>query len=113
KKVFSMKYADGVPDFNNALMQNNQRKITFEDAFVHSINANISTVADGFNVDNLSMLRSRFLIYWNNNFEQRFPQSIFSYQSRLMKAGYYPAYNQWLFGAAESSQAFSSWLGQF
>lgn len=113
KKVFSLKYADGLPDFKKALQQNNYSKISFEDAFVHAINANISTVADGFNVDNISMLRSRFLIYWNNNFEQKFPQSIFSYQNRIMRSGHYPAYNQWLFGAAESSQDFSTWVGQF
>lgn len=113
KKVFSLKYSSGLPDFNAAIKQNNFSKITFEDAFVHAINANISTVADGFNVDNISMLRTRFMIYWNNNFERRFPQSIISYQSRIMKAGHYPAYNQWLFGAAESSQSFSTWLSQF
>ncbi len=95
------------------MQQNNFSKITFEDAFVHAINANISTVADGFNVDNISMLRTRFLIYWNNNFEQKFPQSIFTYQSQIMKAGHYAAYNQWLFGAAESSQDFSNWVSQF
>jgi tetratricopeptide (TPR) repeat protein len=113
KQVFQLKYADGIPDFNTNPSASKNAKLKFEDAFVHAINANISTVADGFSLDNVSMLRTRFLIFWNNHYEERFPQSIISYQSRLMKAGHYPAYNQWLFGAMISSQEFSTWLGQF
>lgn len=113
KQVFQLKYADGIPDFNTNPNANNKSKISFEDAFVHAINANISTVADGFSLENVSMLRSRFLIFWHNHYENRFPQSIISYQSRLLKSGHYPAYNQWLFGAMMSSQEFSTWLGQF
>ncbi len=113
KKVFTTQTDDAIPAFNKNTQQNQQSKLSFEEAFQETINANMSAISDGFNTDNISMLRTRFLIYWHNRFEQKFPQSIISYQSRLMKSGFYPAYNQWLFGAIENSQEFSAWVTQF
>lgn len=113
KKVFTTKTDEAIPDFNKQVQQGRQNKLSFEDAFQEAVNANISAISDGFNTENISMLRTRFLIYWHNRFEQQFPQSIISYQSRLMKSGFYPAYNQWLFGAIENSQEFGAWVTQF
>lgn len=113
KKVFATKTDEAIPDFNKTVQQSRQNKLSFEAAFQESVNANISAISDGFNTENISMLRTRFLIYWHNHFEQKFPQSIISYQSRLMKNGFYPAYNQWLFGAIENSQEFGAWVTQF
>lgn len=112
KKVFTTKTDEAIPAFNKQAQQGRQ-KLSFEEAFQESVNANISAISDGFNTENISMLRTRFLIYWHNRFEQQFPQSIISYQSRLMKSGFYPAYNQWLFGAIENSQEFGAWVTQF
>ncbi|HLU17506.1 MAG TPA: hypothetical protein VKZ76_05585 [Edaphocola sp.] len=113
QKVFSNNQNKPLPNFSQAAQREQQKKLSFEEAFLQSINVNLSTVADEFTVDNLSMLRSRFLIYWHNNFAHKFPQSIITYQARLMKEGHYPAYNQWLFGASENSRDFSVWIGQF
>jgi hypothetical protein len=32
------------------------------------------------------------------------------YHQRLIQAGHFEAYNQWLFGANENSTAFSTWI---
>lgn len=112
KKVLTSNTAGALPEFNASNDRNNS-KISFEDAVRKALGTNISTVSDGYTTDNISMLRSRFLIYWNNNYADRFPQSIFTYQTRLMKAGNFPAYNQWLFGAIENTKEFGIWVSQF
>jgi hypothetical protein len=59
------------------------------------------------------MLRTRFLVYWNSHFAQQYPQSLYIYQTHIVKNGHFNAYNQWLFGAVDNSQNFTAWATQF
>ncbi|RQO30951.1 hypothetical protein DBR32_09590 [Taibaiella sp. KBW10] len=112
KKIFSQTEDKSLPGFNG---ENSSKKESrnFASAYKKAINTNISTISDGFTVDNLTMLRTRFLVYWNSNFARTYPQSLFTYQTKIIKNGHFNAYNQWLFGAVESSQNFAAWSNQF
>ncbi|HRP89670.1 MAG TPA: tetratricopeptide repeat protein [Edaphocola sp.] len=92
---------------------NSKNELSFEKAAMNTLANNISTISDGFTTDNVIMLRSRFLIAWNNHYAQKFPESQFSYQTQMMQSGYFPAYNQWIFGAVNDSQEFGIWVNQF
>lgn len=70
-------------------------------------------VSDGINTENLTMLRTRFIISWTDNFAAQYPFSLFQFQEGLIKNGYFDAYNQWLMGKAENPQQFSSWESSF
>jgi len=112
KKVFSQMSDNTLPEFNSSKSTQKQKN-DFAGAFKQSINTNISTISDGFDVDNLTMLRTRFLVYWNTHFAQQYPQSLYTYQTRIVKNGHFNAYNQWLFGAVDNSQNFTAWATQF
>jgi tetratricopeptide (TPR) repeat protein len=66
-------------------------------------------VSDGINTENLIMLRSRFIVNWENNYAQQFPFSLYAYHNDLMRNGYFDVYNQWLVGKVESPQQYTTW----
>ncbi|HTO14383.1 MAG TPA: tetratricopeptide repeat protein [Edaphocola sp.] len=111
KNIFTTHQSITLPKFKQKAER--QQELSFEQSVLDGLLTNISTVSDGYTTDNISMLRTRFLIYWNNHFAQKFPESIFSYQTQILKEGYYNAYNQSIFGAVSDSQEFSIWLNQF
>lgn len=67
-------------------------------------------MADGLNVENLTMLRTRFIAAWTTENAKRFPFALFSYWDDLLRNGYFDAYNQWLFGRAINEQEYNSWV---
>ena len=46
---------------------------------------------------------------WYQGNGAKFPFRLFDYQQQLLKAGLFDAYNQWLFGAAESLATYDNW----
>lgn len=85
----------------------------FEDAVKQTYTSLFFVVSDGINTENLTMLRSRFLINWSNNFAARYPFSLFDYQEKLVRNGYFDAYNQWLFGKLENAKQYELWTASF
>jgi hypothetical protein len=56
------------------------------------------------------MLRTRFLIEWNEEWASRYPTALFSYQDAMLRAGVFEAYNQQLLGRAEAGSGFEKWM---
>lgn len=91
-----------------------QKKVrSFEDCFKNVLQNNALAMRSGFDTETLIMLRTRFLMEWQANYASRFPFTLFTWQEKMLKAGYYDAYNQWLFGAVNNSQAFQLWVKKF
>lgn len=70
-------------------------------------------VNDGITTENLSMLRSRFIISWEDNYADKYPFSLFAYHQDMMRNGHFDAYNQWLLGKAENPQQYTTWATTF
>lgn len=85
---------------------------TFDEAVKQTYLSLFFVVSDGITTENLTMLRSRFIISWKNNFASRYPFSLFDYQENLMRNGYFDAYNQWLF-KVENPKSFELWSASF
>lgn len=67
-------------------------------------------VTDGVNTENLTMLRSRFIMDWVNTYGNKYPFALYNYHDKMLRSGYFDAYNQWLFGKAENAQQYDAWL---
>lgn len=83
---------------------------SFDKVLTYLINKNVAAITSGINTESLSMLRTRIILDWNLSYAGNYPFSLFSYYDRLLKAGHFEAYNQWLFGANENSTTFATWI---
>ena len=66
-------------------------------------------VSDGYTTENLTMLRTRFIMDWTLQYAQQYPYSLFSRHDHMIRNGYFDAYNQWLFGKVENPQQYDAW----
>lgn len=87
-------------------------KNDFEQAFTQVLNKHASVVSTGVTTASLTMLRTRFLLDWFKHDQGIYPFRLFDYQRQLTKAGYFDAYNQWIFGAAQNLPDFQQWTQQ-
>jgi len=101
KKLFSsgdlMKYYDS------------KKKNDFEFAFLTEMNKQVPQTATGITVDNLIVVRTRFILDWFEKDAAKFPLKLFDYQRQLLQNGMFEAYNQWIFGAAGNLPQYQTW----
>lgn len=86
-----------------------KNKSEFAKAFLESIGRQSSVASRGINTETLTMIRSRFILDWYQNYAGRFPFKLFEYQQQLLQSGMFEAYNQWLFGTIENLAAYDTW----
>lgn len=91
------------------LLQNLKDKNPFEKAFLTVMNKQNSVVMRGINAESLTMIRTRFILDWSQEYKEQYPFYLFDYQEQLLKQGLFPAYNQWIFGAAQNLAAYETW----
>ena len=84
----------------------------FEVEFSNLLNKHASAVNAGVNTASLTMLRSKFILDWYQKDSARYPFRLFEYQRQLLREGFFEAYNQWIFGAAQDLPAFQEWTQQ-
>ncbi|MBL7717394.1 MAG: tetratricopeptide repeat protein [Flavipsychrobacter sp.] len=82
---------------------------SFEAAATATLTRLSPVVSDGVNTENLIMLRTRFIMDWMANNAARYPHSLFSFHDRMLREGYFDAYNQWLFAKADNPAEFEAW----
>ena len=86
------------------------RKITaFEKAVLDVLAKTVPLAKDGINIDNLNTIRTRFILEWFQSKQQQFAYRLFDQQQYLLREGLFEAYNQWVFGAAISPDAYKLW----
>jgi len=84
-------------------------KNPFVSAFLNTVVKQSSAVNAGVTPESLTVLRTRFLLEWDNKEASKFPFRLFDYQRQLLKEGMFDAYNQWIFGAVQDLSAFQTW----
>ncbi len=84
-------------------------KNKFTDAFIATMNKQSSLAATGLNVETLTMIRSRFILDWYNDFGDKLPFKLFELQRQLLQDGLFEAYSQWIFGSVQNLAAYQNW----
>ena len=66
---------------------------------------------EGITPDNLSAIRTRFILDWfNAKNNEKFPFKLFDNMQYLLREGIFDACNQWIFGTAASPSAYQVWI---
>jgi tetratricopeptide (TPR) repeat protein len=86
-----------------------KNKSEFAKAFLQTMNKQASLAERGINTETLTMIRTRFILDWFENYASRFPFRLFEYHRQLLQGGMFEAYNQWLFGTVENLTAYDAW----
>jgi hypothetical protein len=84
-------------------------KSAFAKAFLSVMNKQSAQLTKGITTESLTMIRTRFILDWYENYAVRFPFRLFDYQQQLLREGMFEAYNQWLFGTIENLPAYETW----
>jgi tetratricopeptide (TPR) repeat protein len=85
------------------------KKNPFVQAFLSTLGAQSSLVSAGVSPDVLVMIRTRFLLSWDEKYATKFPYKLFDLHRQLLRDGMFTAYNQWLFGPAADLAAYDNW----
>lgn len=84
-------------------------KSDFAKAFLTVMNKQSSLAGKGITTEVLTMIRTRFILDWYNNYASKYPYRLFDFQRQLLQQGMFEAYNQWLFGPSENLAAYDNW----
>jgi len=84
-------------------------KNKFTTAFITTMNKQTAVAANGINVETLTMIRSRFILDWYNEYADKLPFKLFELQQQLLQNGMFDAYNQWIFGSVQNLAAYQNW----
>ena len=93
-----------------SLLNNPNKKNSFESAFITELVNQSSAINQGITVNSLTFIRSKFILSWFDRPVIAFPFRLFDYQRQLIKEGMFDAYNQWLFGESENPERFQNWV---
>lgn len=107
--LFSPGADDKLPAFETSGGTQHTAK-SFEAAYKNLMLRHAIVLGNGIQTETLIMLRTRFIIDWSRYYQANFPFTLFDFQEKLIQAGHFDAYNQWLFGAVDNTQAFSLWI---
>lgn len=91
------------------LVKDTKGKNPFEVAFLTDMNKQNDVVQRGIDAETLTMIRTRFILQWQEEYKDKFPFYLFDLYDHLLKLGFFPAYNQWIFGAAQNLEAYDNW----
>jgi tetratricopeptide (TPR) repeat protein len=96
--------------WKRASVESDAEPSDFEQAVRHTLMQLAPLVSDGVSAENLTMLRTRFMMEWHQRgYDRQYPFGLFGYMDALLREGYFDAYNQWLFGRAENEQQYQAW----
>jgi tetratricopeptide (TPR) repeat protein len=110
KNILLEGYKKLFADANLENEKNNPDKNAFVQAFLHTMNKQSSLVASGINTESLTMIRTRFILDWYNDYGTKYPFKLFELQRQLLQQGMFNAYNQWIFAAAQNLPAYQNWI---
>lgn len=96
--------------FAEANLENNLTdKTPFVQAYIHIMNKQSSLAALGIDGESLTMIRTRFILDWFNEYGNQYPFRLFELQRQLLQDGIFDAYDQWIFTAAQNLPGFQNW----
>ncbi len=82
----------------------------FETAYANILAKQADLAGMGINAENLTNIRTRFVLEWFNGPAKTFPHKLFDMQQGLLRDGLFTAYDQWIFGATGNIVAFQTWV---
>jgi tetratricopeptide (TPR) repeat protein len=100
KKIFS----------EEDIKKENSETSKFTSAFLKNINKQNLALSTTFNAETLTMIRTRFILDWSNEYASKYPTRLFDYQRQLIQEGMFEAYNEWLFGPSSDINAYQNWI---
>lgn len=86
-----------------------KNKNEFSNAFLQTMGKQSAVVNRGITPETLTMVRTRFILDWYQQYAAKFPYKLFDFQQQLLQDGMFDAYNQWLFGAVQDLAAYDNW----
>ena len=63
----------------------------------------------GITAESLTMIRTRFLLAWQQQMAGKYPHKLFDQQQFLLREGMFEAYNQWIFGPVSNMAQYQQW----
>ena len=96
--------------FTNLHLENEKKVNSFSGAFLQTMQSQSAIAAEGITTESLTMIRTRFLLDWNNRFAVTYPYHLFEFQTRLLQEGIFDTYNEWLFESNRSLPAYQNWI---
>lgn len=98
-------------DYDFEKLSNDATLTVFERAIFEQLNKSKSLAATGILPENVAAIRTRFILDWfYNKAGEKQPYQLFEYHQYLIREGMFDAYNQWIFGAANSPAVYQIWL---
>lgn len=82
---------------------------SFEKAVLQTLNKEVTQSTIGFQAENSTSLRSRFILEWFKTNATNFPFRLFEQQQYFIREGLFEAYNQWIFSEAVNEDAYKVW----
>ncbi len=95
---------------DNAFFNKEKRKNVFEQAYVETLSKQSLIASAGLTPESLTMIRTRFILDWNNGFSNQYPFKLFDHHLQLLQIGLFDSYNQWLFGPVQNLVSYQNWL---
>jgi Tfp pilus assembly protein PilF len=93
----------------NDIFKGSDKKNEFEQAFLKTISNQSAALSAGLTPETLTMLRTRFILEWDQQYAAKFPMRLFEYHRQMLKSGLFNAYNQWLFGMPDNLAVYENW----
>jgi tetratricopeptide (TPR) repeat protein len=116
KKIMFESYKFLIAELNNQALDGKLNRYTNPTTFEKSsmlIYDNLRNIlTGGADIDNIIILRTRFLLEWNKNYANQYPLKMYDFQQLLLQKGLYDCYNQWLFGRNDNEAQLKSWTQQ-
>lgn len=92
-------------------LMSDKKKSGFEQLYLATLAQSSSLASEGVTAENLTAIRTRFVLDWfSAKNDAKYPFRLFSHQQYLLREGLFDAYNQWIFGAANSPSAYQVWI---
>jgi tetratricopeptide (TPR) repeat protein len=107
KKFYISGYKAPEPQPTNKKKKNNT--ILFATAVAEILNKQQAQVSYGVTPETLTVVRTRFILDWNEKYGAKFPFKLFEHQKQLLQEGMFEAYNFWLFGPAANLKTYQTW----
>jgi len=115
-------FGNRTPEIKNILLEGYKKLFTdalnspvnteqskFSEAFLRIMKKQGVVAITGITAETLTMIRTRFILDWYNEFSDKFPFRLFEQQRQLLQEGTFEAYNQWLFGSVQNLTLYQNW----
>jgi len=63
----------------------------------------------GINTETLTMIRTRFILDWYQDYADKLPFKLFEFHRQLLQEGMFDAYNHWIFEPVQNLPAYQNW----